>query len=64
MGRFSDSLAEGNRLTGTLNQQASTYGRQEFRDVETLLKGEEIPSMEGQRIVDNDGHEWPNIHIR
>lgn len=64
MARLNDSLGEGNCLTDTLLKQASTYERQEFRDVETLLKGKEVPLINGQFFLDSDGHEWPNIRIR
>ena len=62
--RLKESLAEGNRLTDELIKHSTTYGRQEFRDVETLLKGKEVPLINGHKFVDNDGHEWPNIRIR
>lgn len=64
MTRLEGLLAEGNRLSATLLRDASTYGRQEFRDMETLLRGKEMPLKAGQHIVDNDGHKWPNIRIR
>jgi hypothetical protein len=62
--RLKDSLGEGNRLTDALLKHASTYARQEFRDVETLLKGKEVPLINGHHFVDSDGNEWPNIRIR
>lgn len=64
MARLEGRLSAGNRLTDELMRDASTYGRQEFRDVETLIKGKEVPLKDGAHIVDNDGHEWPNIRIR
>jgi hypothetical protein len=64
MTRLAGLVTEGNCLTDRLVKDASTYGRQEFLDVETLLKGKEVPLADGHAIVDNDGHEWPNIRIR
>lgn len=62
--RLDGALAKDNLLDVKLLVQASTYGRQEFRDVETLLKGKEVPLNNGHSFVDSDGHERHNIRIR
>ena len=63
MERLRSSLDDGNRLTDRAIKTSSTYGSQEFRDVETILKGKEVPLAQGHTFKDNDGNEWPNIRI-
>jgi len=64
MARLQPAVGEGNRLSASLLKNASIKGRQEFRDVEVLLKGKEVPLAEGFTITDKDGHERKNIRIR
>lgn len=55
---------DGARLTETLLRRASTRGRQEYVDVETLLKGREIPLPEGYHYFDRYGKRRHHIRIR
>lgn len=54
----------GARLTDTLLRQASTKDRQEYLDIETLLKGKEIPLPDGHSYRDRYGKERHHIRIR
>ncbi len=58
------SRHDGARLTATLLHQASTPGREEYADVETLLKGREIPLPDGHHYIDRYGKERRRIRIR
>jgi hypothetical protein len=64
MSRIQALLTDKNCLTSDFLSIATTYGSQQFKDVETLLKGKEILLPQGQKILDKDGHEWTNIRIR
>jgi len=64
MNRIKELLTDNNCLTGDFLNQATAYGSQSFKDVETLLKGKEVVLPEGHSFTDKDGHEWPNIRIR
>jgi len=54
---------EGSRMTPDLLARASTEGTPEFKAVETLLKGHEIPLPEGVSFADKDGNvrEWIRV---
>ena len=54
---------EGSRMTPDLLARASTEGSPEFKAVETLLKGHEIPLPEGVSFADKDGNvrEWIRV---
>jgi hypothetical protein len=54
----------GARLTDTLLYQASTKRRQEYLDVETLLKGKEVPLPDGHSYRDSYGKERHHIRIK
>ena len=55
---------EGPRLTNTLLRHASTKDRQEYDQVETLLKGKEIPLPEGCSYRDSYGKKRRHMRIR
>lgn len=57
-------LRPGNRLDDMLVAAASRKGTSEYRAVETLLKGIEIPLPAGSSYRDDDGHERYNTRIR
>ncbi|MBF0263638.1 MAG: metallophosphoesterase [Gammaproteobacteria bacterium] len=64
MDRVKPYLTMDNSLTNDFLIKATTYGSQQFKDVETLLKGKEVALPKGFSFTDKDGHEWPNIRIR
>ncbi|MDX1480647.1 MAG: metallophosphoesterase [Woeseiaceae bacterium] len=49
---------------GELLAAASTKGRTEFKAVETLLKGREVPLPKGQHFHDKDGNPRHEIRVR
>lgn len=55
---------DGARLTPTLLRQASTKGREEYKSLEILLKGKEIPLPEGHSYRDQYGKERHHMRIR
>lgn len=54
----------GAALTEELLHLGSTQGTQEFTDVETLLKGKELPLPEGVVFHDKDGIERRDIRVK
>lgn len=52
------------RLSNSLLYASTTYGNWEFRAVETLLKGKEIPLPAGQSFFDKEGTERHHIRVR
>lgn len=57
-------LVGGNRLNDALVEAASRKGESAFEDVETVLKGKEIPLPDGAEFHDKDGHPRQHIRIR
>jgi hypothetical protein len=55
---------KGPRLTNTLLRHASTKGRQEYEDVEILLKGKEIRLPDGHSYFDSYGKERHYMRMR
>ena len=55
---------DGARLTNTLLRHASTKKRDEYKQIETLLKGKEIPLPEGYSFLDRYKKERRHIRIR
>jgi hypothetical protein len=54
---------EGSRLTDDLLRQASTKGCDEYDEIETLLKGKEIPLPEGCSYLDHGEKERRHMRI-
>ena len=54
----------GTRLTEELLRQASTAGTSEYDDLETLLKGRELPLPAGKTFPDKDGTPRDAIRVR
>ncbi len=64
MSYLSSVLRSGNRLDDSLVAAASRKGTTEYRAVEALLKGIEIPLPPGSSFRDKDGHERHSARVR
>jgi hypothetical protein len=64
MAELESALAPGRRLTPELVAAASRKGRIEYRTVEGLAKGIEVPLPDGYWFEDKDGHRRTEIRVR
>ena len=62
--RFLETKHAGARLTEKLLRQASVKGTSEYINLETLLKGRELPLPKGMTFLDKDGTSRDAIRVR